>query len=104
MANIAELVFQLAKLGQNGDPPFIHHPAGIGQQQFTSIADQQRTPQFLLQVPQHFADGRLRDIQILRRAGKVLLSDYFHKITQRFDVHQRGPWAVFFECSVFLDS
>jgi len=41
MLNIVQLGLQLAELSKDGLTTFKHHPAGIGEQQPASIADQQ---------------------------------------------------------------
>ena len=75
------------KFTKDGLSALENYPTGIGQQQPTTVADQQRAVQLIFQILEHLTDGRLRDEQLLRCAGKALLAHHFDKIAQRSDIH-----------------
>ena len=68
------------KLLQNGQPALVDRLAAVGQMQLAAVAQQQGAAQFLFQLTQHFADGGLGHIELLRGAGKTLLAHHLGKV------------------------
>ena len=86
----ADLRLHLAVIAQNFPQKRHQRSSGRGQTDAGLAALQERLVPFLLQIRDHFADGGLRIIQLLRGAGKAALFRRFDKgqIFQQWIFHR----------------
>ncbi|MCY1539352.1 hypothetical protein D9M68_749340 [compost metagenome] len=89
VGGLAQLFGQLAHGFQHLQTALVHDPAGVGGAGGVAVPDQQRGARFLFQLPDHFADGRLRHEQRLGRLREAGMPDGFDEIPQCAHVH--GP-------------
>ena len=79
---------QLAHGLQHLQAALVHHAAGVRGAGRMSVADQQLRASFLFQLPDHLADGGLRDEQGACRLREAGVPDRLDKVAQR-----AHPWS-----------